>query len=1082
MDRHILIAQLKYLSKLFAAVIFLLGASTVIARLYLFEYSIESQFPHFIVSISIMLCGASIYLEQANKTPSRLLAHSLAAATFGIALMSIAYYLLLGSPQGEARLLVMPPNTTVGILLLSSAIMLNRTGERGLLVGQIFALTSLIESLLALIGLALGTRFFVQIGQNMPMTAGAGMLLTLLALTILFSRPDTGIMSVLTRPGAGGVMWRLRLSPIILIPALIAWLTYQWQVKGVFGSTLGLALAAMCVIVLLPVFLWSEGRRAVEERAMLETMMETMMDAVIVIDERGIIETANPAAEKAFGYRTGEMTGLSINMIMPSPYREQHDVYLGHYLRTRERHVIGVSREFIAQRKDGSQFPIELLVSEMTIANRRKFTGVLRDISERKRSEEALAQYDQRFRAISENAAVGIAILSPEKRFLYVNRKLTEITGYSTEELLNRTYDDITYPDDIQIGIEQHRRLLAGETDDILIEKRYLRKDGTIIWIDASISCVRKTNGEPAYKIAVIEDISARKAAEEALKKSKQDLDVALDGANIHLWHLDCKARMLSYLDKLPLALGYTYDEVQPGLDFWLGLFHPDDRERIVELLQHGNVHKELCEAGEMEVRLRTRDNQWKWMLLRARIIERDEQDAMLRVAGTCLDITERKESEQKLLHIAQHDPLTGLPNRALTYAFGEHTLASARRDGLHSAVLFIDLDRFKPINDTYGHDAGDAVLREAARRLRNCLRAEDIVGRLGGDEFLIVLADVDGPNGAGRAAGQCIAALSHPCTYKELKLQVSSSIGISLFPADGTDISTLAKHADTAMYHAKECGRDNYQFFTEELNARTAYALNMENRLRNALRQREFQLHYQPIVELDSGSVVGAEALLRWPCEGIPPEQFIPVAEYTGLIHQLGEWALHEACRQQRIWQIHGLAALKMSVNISAAQFRQAGFRGMVAKAVVDSGIDPNCLQLEITENVLVKNSDAVMETLRALKQLGLQVALDDFGKGYSSLASLKCLPVDAIKIDRDFIQDLHADRGNMAITAAIINLGRELGIQVIAEGIETRTALQSLQARRCNVIQGFYVCPPIAGGEFEDWYHNRQKALTPA
>ena len=1080
MDRHILTAQLKHLSKLFAAVTFLLGASIAIARLYLFKYSIESQFPHFIASISMMLCGASVYLEQVNKTHSRLLAHSLAAATFGIALMSVAYYLLLGSPQGETRLLVMPPNTTVGILLLSSAIMLNRTGKRGLLVGQIFAITSLIESLLALISLTFGTRLFVQIGQNMPMTAGTGMLLTLLALTILLSRPDIGIMRVLTRPGAGGVMGRLRLSPVILIPVLIAWLTYQWQVKEVFGSTLGLALAAVGIIVLLPVFLWSEGRRAVEERAMLETMMETMMDAVIVIDERGLIETVNPAAEKAFGYRIGEMTGLSIDMLIPSPYREQHDAYLGHYLRTREQHAIGVSREFIAQRKDGSQFPIELLVSEMMIANRRKFTGVLRDISERKRSEEALAQYDQRFRAISENAAVGIAIVSPEKRFLYVNRKLTEITGYSAEELLSRTYEDITHPDDIQVGMEQHRRLLSGETDDILIEKRYLRKDGTTIWIDASISCVRKKNGEPAYTIAVIEDISARKAAEEALKKSKQDLDVALDGANIHLWHLDCKTRMLSYLDKLPLSLGYTYDEVQPDLDFWLSLFHPEDRERIVERLRH--IDKEPREAEETEVRLRTRGNQWKWMLMRARIVERDAHGTVLRVAGTCLDITERKESERKLLHIAQHDALTGLPNRALTYAFGERTLASARRVGLHSAVLFIDLDRFKPINDTYGHDAGDAVLLEIARRLRNCLRAEDVVGRLGGDEFLIVLADVDGPCGAGRVAGQCIAALSQPCTYNGLKLQVSSSIGISLFPADGNDICTLAKNADTAMYHAKECGRDNFQFFTEELNARAAYALNMENRLRAALRQREFQLHYQPIVELDSGAVVGAEALLRWPCEGILPERFIPIAEYTGLIHQLGEWALYEACRQQRVWQTHGLAALKMSVNISPAQFRQSGFRGTVAKAVVESGIDPNFLQLEITENVLIKNSEAAMEMLRALKQLGLRVVLDDFGKGYSSLACLKHLPVDAIKIDRDFIHDLHADRGNMAITAAIINLGRELGIQVIAEGIETGAILQSLQARRCNIVQGFYVCPPVAGGEFEDWYHSRQKNLEPA
>ncbi len=817
---------------------------------------------------------------------------------------------------------------------------------------------------------------------------------------------------------------------------------------------------------------FSGGKNDTEERALLRSMLSTMLDSVIVINERGIVETMNPAAEKMFGLDVGEMVGRNISELMPSPHRENHNEYLARYLRTGEARIIGKNREMMALRKDGTVFPIELAVSEMMIGGQRKFTGVIRDITERKRSEEAQADLDQRFRAVYENAAIGIAVLSPEKQFLYVNRKLTQIVGYSQEEMLGRSTDEFAYPDDIVMGEEQRRRLLAGEEDSVQVERRFRRKDGTTIWVDANVSCVRKTNGDPAYMIAVIEDVSMRKSAEEALQKSKQDLDVALEGANVHLWHLDCAARVVHYLDKLPEALGLTQQDARPELDFWLALLHPEDREHILHCL--AEVGHAPPGPMDKELRVHCMDGSWKWMFVRAQVVERDDKGMPLRVAGTCLDITERKLAEEKMLLLAQHDALTALPNRALTRELGERVLASARRDGLRSAVLFVDLDRFKPINDTYGHDAGDAVLREVAARLSHCIRAEDVVGRIGGDEFMIVLADVDGARGAAHVAAQCIALLRQPCLHGELSLQISSSIGISLFPADGNDIDTLIKNADTAMYHAKEMGRDNYQFFTGELNRRAASALSLESRMRSGLQKHQFRLYYQPVVEIDSGAVICAEALLRWPDSGVAPDQFIPVAECTGLINQLGEWALNEACRQQGAWQARGVGDIPVSVNISTAQFRQPGFRCMVERAMKESGIAPYRLRLEIGENVLLQNFSSVVNTLRALRQLGLHVVLDDFGKGYSSLSYLKQLPVDAIKIDKDFVHNLNNDRGNMAIAAAIIHIGKELGLQVIAEGIETDAIMQSLHARHCEAMQGFYVCEPLANAEFEDWYRS--------
>jgi diguanylate cyclase (GGDEF)-like protein len=423
----------------------------------------------------------------------------------------------------------------------------------------------------------------------------------------------------------------------------------------------------------------------------------------------------------------------------------------------------------------------------------------------------------------------------------------------------------------------------------------------------------------------------------------------------------------------------------------------------------------------------------------------------------------------------AQHDALTGLPNRQLTYEFAEQLLAGARRGAAGCAVLFIDMDRFKPINDTYGHAVGDAVLKEIARRLRACVRKEDIVGRLGGDEFLVVLSHVHEAVDAGKAAQHIIDLLGKPYLVGALELHSSPSIGIARFPDDGDDIEQIIRNADIAMYLAKENGRHTFRFFTPGLNDSTAQALRIEKRLRSALQQGEFQLHYQPVVDICTHAVVGVEALLRWPAMAIGPDTFIPVAESKGLINELGAWVVQEACRQLRQWRDRQLPAWSLSINVSPLQLQKSALYDAVAHAVNEFGVDPGLLQLEFTETAVLKNKDEAIASARALKTLGVKIALGDFGKGDSNLNCLR-LPLDAVKIDRGFVHCIVSDTACMAITEGIITIAKTLGLSVIAEGIESAQALKALRSKDCRQMQGYYFCPPVPAEGLEEWFHQLQ------
>ena len=432
----------------------------------------------------------------------------------------------------------------------------------------------------------------------------------------------------------------------------------------------------------------------------------------------------------------------------------------------------------------------------------------------------------------------------------------------------------------------------------------------------------------------------------------------------------------------------------------------------------------------------------------------------------------------KEAIELAQHDVLTGLPNRKLSYEFAERLLDSARRGQTRVAVMFIDMDYFKPINDTYGHEVGDAVLKEVAKRLITCVRGEDTAGRLGGDEFLVVLSHIHDVSDVAHAAQHLVNCLCEPYRVGNLELHSSPSIGISLFPDDGDDLETLLQHADIAMYHAKKGGRNNFQLYTPALNESAALVLRIESRLQSAIERDELRLHYQPIIDIATQAVIGAEALMRWPATGVAPNDFIPVAETCGMIGPIGAWELNEACRQARQWQDHGLPAMMLSVNISPLQFRQLTLRENIETALRAHNIAPGNLQLELSETMLLKNPDESIAILRGIKALGVKIALDDFGKGDSNLGLLGQRLIDTLKVDQEFVRKLATDEAGADVTEDIIDISKTLGLHIVAKGIESAEMHVMLLDSDCLQMQGYHLSPPLSGQEFEDWYRLRLAA----
>ncbi len=501
-------------------------------------------------------------------------------------------------------------------------------------------------------------------------------------------------------------------------------------------------------------------------------------------------------------------------------------------------------------------------------------------------------------------------------------------------------------------------------------------------------------------------------------------------------------------------------------------------RQFLVNPAQGVEMARLLEERGavqNLEIEVYRRDRRKKWLLTNVRAVSGSDGQ-VVRHEGTVQDITERKTAEEHVHFLAYYDALTGLPNRTLFQDRLARALAGARRRGEKVALLFLDLDNFKTINDSLGHSVGDLILKKVGECLDAWARKQDTVARLGGDEFVVVLTGVKDVASVAVAADRLLKALTTEFIVQGQVLNVSCSVGISVFPDNGTDLETLVKNADAAMYSAKENG-SRLQFFTQDMHSRALERLTLESSLRQALEREEFFLVYQPQVDITTGRITGAEALLRWRHRKlglVPPNKFIPLAENSGLIIPIGEWVLQTACAQARQWQRDGLSALPVAVNVSVVQFRQEGFPEVVRKVLDETGLAPQYLELELTESLLLSNADAMLSVLRQLEKMGIKLTIDDFGTGYSSLSYLKQLPLSKLKIDRSFVQGVTVDKDGAAITSTIISMAKNLNLTVTAEGVETKDQLFFLRAHNCDQLQGYYFSKPLPPDAFAEKVHH--------
>jgi diguanylate cyclase (GGDEF)-like protein/PAS domain S-box-containing protein len=571
------------------------------------------------------------------------------------------------------------------------------------------------------------------------------------------------------------------------------------------------------------------------------------------------------------------------------------------------------------------------------------------------------------------------------------------------------------------------------------------------------------------YQHLQLQRVRRQLAEQQALRYAEEKYRTMFEDAVVGIFQTTPEGRPLSINRALAQMHGYDSPEQL------LAEVSNIARQLFVDPGRMGELAHTLDENGVVrgaEVEVYRRDRTKRWLLVNLRVVRGDDSSIAFH-EGTVEDITDRKAAQERVQYLAYYDALTGLPNRTLLQDRLSKALAGARRQKDRVALLFLDLDRFKNINDSLGHSVGDLLLQDVAERLKRWAREKDTVARLAGDEFLIVLTDVKDTADAAVAAERFMDAMTAEFVVQGQPLNISCSLGISIFPEHGADADTLMKNADAAMYSAKDYGRDNFRFFTEDMNAQAVERLTLENSLRLALDKKELFLVYQPQMDIGTGMITGLEALLRWqhPELGlVPPDKFIRIAENSGLIIPIGEWVLRTACSQARKWQDEGLPTLPVAVNVSAVQFRQEGFRELIRHVLHDTGLAPQYLELELTESLLLSSADVTFSVLQDLKAMGLKLAIDDFGTGYSSFGYLKHSPVSKLKIDRSFVRDVAVNPDDAAITIAIISMARSLNLKVIAEGVENDAQMSFLRAHHCDEIQGYYFSKPLSTDQVVD------------
>jgi diguanylate cyclase (GGDEF)-like protein/PAS domain S-box-containing protein len=808
----------------------------------------------------------------------------------------------------------------------------------------------------------------------------------------------------------------------------------------------------------------TERKKAEESLLRLASIVEFSEDAIIGKTTEGVITSWNRAAEKMYGYTKTEVLGRNLSFLVTPERREEIRALI-------ERVRAGHSVEcFETQRltKEGSVLDVSLSVSPIRDASG-QVTGssaIARDLTPRKRDAEQL-----RLQAASlEAAANAIVITDYEGKIVWVNRAFTAMTGYSKEEVLGkdpRLLKSEEQPESYYA--ELWSTISSGKIWHSELVNR--RKDGTTYTEEMTITPIAQNVGQANWShfIAIKQDITERKRAEEELYRAHQMLQTVLNTIPQRVFWKDLNCTYVGCNRAFATDAGLNNPaEIIGKSDFELAWSGTADRYRADD--------KRIMEQGSTKLNFDEPQSRADGSLLWLRTSKLplwDREGKVIGVIGTYEDITERKVAEDRVKFLAFYDALTELPNRALLQDRLSKALANARRQKDRVALLFLDLDRFKDTNDSLGHSLGDLLLQNVAERLKRCAREQDTVARLGGDEFLIVLTNVKEIADASVAAERFMQAMTAEFVVQGHSLSINCSVGISMFPEHGTDGEILIKNADAAMYSAKESGRNNFRFFTEDMNAQGVERLTLGNGLRLALDKKELFLVYQPQVDIVSGKIIGLEALLRWqhPTLGlVPPDKFIRIAENCGLIVPIGEWVVRTACRQARKWQDEGLPAVSIAINVSAVQFRQEDFCELIRRVLHETGLAPQYLELELTEGLLLANADVTFSVLQELKAMGLTLAIDDFGTGYSNFNYLRQFRVSKLKIDRSFIRDVAVNPDDAAITTAIISMAKSLNLKVIAEGVEDEAQMSFLRAHQCDEIQGYYFSKPLAVDKVAD------------
>tara|TARA_R100000655_G_scaffold13525_1_gene30587 strand:- start:4584 stop:7910 length:3327 start_codon:yes stop_codon:yes gene_type:complete len=689
------------------------------------------------------------------------------------------------------------------------------------------------------------------------------------------------------------------------------------------------------------------------------------------------------------------------------------------------------------------------------------FVSQIEDIEESKKSEQSIALLNFAINQVKEC----IYLLDGKGRIQYVNDETCHNMGYSYDELLTMSVPEID-PATSQQNWDEHWQELKRE-GSVRLETLHKTKNGRLIPVEVNANYFEY--GGIGYNLALTHDISERKAVEYALREQEERFRQLTDNIEEVVWLTDIAMGKLLYISPAYQHIwGRNCESLYENPVSWLETIHPQDIDNVRQALAQGKVTGQY----DIDFRIIRPDGTIRHIHQKAFPIL-NEAGELYRIAGTAQDITKRKEQEAHIEYLAYHDSLTALPNRLLTMDRLEQATTQAIRHENVLAVLFLDLDRFKTINDSLGHQSGDLLLQQVGSRLLGVLREEDTIGRVGGDEFLILLSTIHSPDDAAHVAKKLLDVLSPPFMVTGRQLHVNASIGISMCPRDAVNTETLVKYADTALYLAKEQGRGVFRFFSPELDDRVHARLQLENDLRSAMDKNQLYLHYQPLMDLASGECIGTEALLRWnhPEIGfISPATFIPVAEETGLILPIGDWVLRTACLQAKKWFEAGKTNFRMAVNLSRRQLDYAGLATDIRRILDETGCPAHLLELEVTESSAMQSPEQAIVILNSLHEMGICLALDDYGTGYSSLAYLKRFPFDRLKIDRSFIDGIPDDADDMSIVQTTIIMARQLRLSVIAEGVETQAQCDFLKEHKCEEIQGYLFAKPMSAEDVEN------------